>query len=309
MLNSELRLISLIPSATEILAALGLTHAIVGRSHECDYPTEIQHLPICTEPKFNPDGSSAEIHNRVTEILQSALSVYQVKLEVLEQLKPTHIITQAQCEVCAVSLEDVEAAVTELTGCQPQIISLQPNLLEDVFADIWRVATILNVSAQELIVQLKTRIKTCTEKIESISNLKTPKVACIEWTNPLMGAGNWIPELVKLAGGNPLFAEEGKHSAWLKWEELLTANPDVIIIMPCGYDLNRTRQDALQLKSYPEWEQLVAVQTNQVYITDGNAYFNRSGPRLVDSLEILAEILHPNLFSGNDQGQAWDRLE
>lgn len=308
MLNSELRLVSLIPSATEILAGLGLTHAIVGRSHECDYPPEIQPLPICTEPKFNPEGSSAEIHNRVTEILQSALSVYQVKLEILEQLKPTHIITQAQCEVCAVSLADVEAAVTELTGCQPQIISLQPNLLEDVFADIWRVATILNVSAQDLILQLKARIKNCSEKIESISNLQIPRVACIEWTSPLMIAGNWIPELVKLAGGNPLFAGEGKQSAWLKWEELLTANPDVIIIMPCGYDLNRTRQDALQLKNHPEWKQLVAVQTNQVYITDGNAYFNRSGPRLVDSLEILAEILHPNLFSGNYQGQAWDRL-
>lgn len=308
MMNSELRLVSLIPSATEILAALGLTHAIVGRSHECDYPPEVQNLPICTQPKFNPEGNSAEIHNRVTEILQSALSVYQIKLEVLEQLHPTHIITQAQCEVCAVSLEDVEDAVTQLTGCQPQMISLQPNLLEDVFADIWRVSTILNVSAQNLIVSLKERIRDCSEKIQSIPNLQKPKVVCIEWTNPLMIAGNWIPELVQLAGGEPLFSGQGKQSTWLKWEDVLNANPDVIIIMPCGFDLQRTQQDALQLKNYPNWEQLVAVKTNNVYITDGNAYFNRSGPRLVDSLEILAEILHPDLFSMNYLGQAWDRL-
>lgn len=304
MNHPNLRIVSLIPSATEILAALGLTDAIVGRSHECDYPPEIQNLSVCTQPKFNPEGTSSEIHNRVTDLLQSALSVYQVKTDVLEQLQPTHILTQAQCEVCAVSLADVEKAVATLTHSQVQIISLQPNTLSDVWADIQRVGETLGVQWQPVLAELQSRVQACQQKTQS---LPPQTVACIEWTDPLMAAGNWIPEMVKLAGGQSLFGEVGKHSPWLTWDALTAADPDVIIIMPCGFDLDRTRQEAMRLSQHSEWFNLQAVKTGRVFITDGNSYFNRPGPRLVDSLEILAEILHPELFNFGYRGTGWEK--
>ncbi|MBD2098724.1 cobalamin-binding protein [Trichocoleus sp. FACHB-591] len=306
MADMELRIVSLIPSATEILAQLGLTHQIVGRSHECDYPAEIRTRPICTEPKFNPEGTSAEIHERVTDLLQSALSVYRVKTEVLEQLKPTHILTQAQCEVCAVNLADVEQAVATLTQTQPQIISLQPNTLKDIWDDIRRVAIALGIESQSSLTQLQARVEACATKTQALSD--RPTVACIEWAEPLMAAGNWIPELVELAGGQSLFGVVGQHSPWLQWDALVAADPEVIILMPCGYDLERTHQDAIALAKHPEWPTLRAVQAGNVYITDGNQYFNRPGPRLVDSLEILAEILHPHLFNFGYEDTGWQRL-
>lgn len=305
MTNAELKIVSLIPSATEIVAQLGFTDYLVGRSHECDYPPEIQSLPICTAPKFNPNGTSSEIHDRVTDLLQSALSVYQIKTEILEQLQPTHILTQAQCEVCAVSLADVEQAVATLTHSQPQIISLQPNTLTDIWQDIQHVAAALGVDGQPTISQLQARVNACAEKTQALSD--RPRVVCIEWAEPLMAAGNWVPELVTLAGGESLFGVVGEHSPWLQWEALTAANPEVIILMPCGYDLVRTRQDLTVLAQNPAWQELAAVQNNQVYVVDGNQYFNRPGPRLVDSLEILAEILHPDFFHFGYEGQGWER--
>ncbi|MEG4115498.1 MULTISPECIES: cobalamin-binding protein [unclassified Microcoleus] len=304
------RIVSLIPSATEIVALLGLTDAIVGRSHECDYPPEIQNLPVCTQPKFNPEGTSSEIHNRVTELLQNALSVYKVEIDTLEKLQPTHIITQAQCEVCACSLTEVEQAVsTLLVNSKPEIISLQPNLLAEIWTDIQRVADALGVNGKSAIDLLQSRINAIISQTQASSILTTkerlPKVACIEWIEPLMAAGNWIPELVAMAGGNSLFGIVGEHSPWLKWESLVEANPDVIIFMPCGFDLNRTRSEAMQISKYAEWPKLQAVKTGKVYITDGNSYFNRPGPRLVDSLEILAEILHPEIFDFGYRSKGW----
>lgn len=302
-----LRIVSLIPSATEIVAGLGLADYLVGRSHECDYPPAVQQLPICTAPKFNPAGSSSQINDRVTDLLQSALSVYQVQTEVLEQLQPTHILTQAQCEVCAVNLSDVEQVVATLTHSQPQIISLQPNTLEDVWVDIQHVADALHVSdrGQALLTSLKRRVQFCQQKAQTLAK---PTVACIEWTDPLMAAANWIPELVTLAGGKALFGSVGQHSPRLTWDALSLANPDLLIFMPCGFDLPRTKQEVLPLADREEWAYLKAVQTGQVYLTDGNQYFNRSGPRLVDSLEILAEILHPKVFRFGYEETGWEQL-
>lgn len=305
MASRDLRIISLIPSATEMVAWLGLTDCLIGRSHECDYPPEVQSLPVCTAPKFNPEGTSLEIHDRVTHLLQSALSVYQVKTEMLEQLQPTHILTQAQCEVCAVSLTDVEQAVAALTHSQPKIISLQPQTLTDVWTDIERVATTLGVSAEEPLANLKQRVNACTQVTQNLSPADRPTVACIEWIDPLMAAGNWIPELVQLAGGVSVFGAIGEHSPWLKWEELIAADPQVIIIMPCGFDLQRTQQESQQLAQHPRWSTLQAVKTGRVYLTDGNQYFNRPSHRLVDSLEILAEILHPEQFHFGFVGKGW----
>lgn len=309
MTDRNLRIVSLIPSATEILAALGLTDAIVGRSHECDYPPEIQDRPVCTQARLNSNASSGEIHNDVNDLLQSALSIYQIKTDVLEQLQPTHILTQDQCDVCAVNLQDVEKAVATLTHSQPKIISLQPNVLADIWADIDRVANALGVDSRRLVEDLEARVKICEQKTQALSVTERPTVTCIEWTDPLMTAGNWVPELVTLAGGQPLFSLVGQPSPKLSWETLVTTNPAAIVFMPCGFDLNRTRQEAILLTQRPEWQSLDAVQRRRVYVTDGNWYFNRPGPRLVDSQEILAEILHPEIFEYGYKGTGWEPLE
>ncbi|MBD2294569.1 cobalamin-binding protein [Anabaena sphaerica FACHB-251] len=309
MIDKDIRIVSLIPSATEIVATLGLCDAIVGRSHECDYPPEIANRPICTQARLDCEQPSNIINDEVNKILQSALSIYKIKVDVLEKLQPTHILTQDQCDVCAVSLPEVQKAVTELTHSSPQIISLQPNTLRDVWGDIERVGQTFGVDSVKIIENLEARVKICNRKIQGLSVTEMPKVACIEWTDPLITAANWIPELINLAGGQTLFSVTGKPSAHLNWETLVATNPDVIIFMPCGFDLQRTQQEAKLLTQRPEWEKLHAVKAGRVFITDGNSYFNRPGPRLVDSVEILAEILHPEIFEYGYQGTGWQTLQ
>ena len=296
---APLKIVSLIPSATEIVTALGYGSALVGRSHECDYPATVQTLPACTAPRFEPNGTSRQIHDRVTELLQSALSVYEVNISLLAELQPTHIITQAQCEVCAASLAEVEKAVADGLASQPQIISLQPQVLADIWSDLERVAVALDpdhgkTRASRVVDQLQQRLQRCTHGLSTVP--PHPTVACIEWTEPLMAAGNWVPELVTLAGGHCLFGKIGQHSPWLQWEDLLAADPDLIVVMPCGYDLDKTQAAVASLGQDPRWSKLKAVRNYQVYLTDGNQYFNRPGPRLVDSAEILAEILQPAAY-------------
>lgn len=305
--SSNLRIVSLLPSATEIVAGLGLTRALVGRSHECDYPPEIQRLTVCTEARLDTAKSSLQIDSDVQKLLQSALSIYKIKIDVLEKLQPTHILTQDLCDVCAVSFSDVQQAVTKLINSNPQIISLRPNKLADIWSDIDRVGQILGVESQRLLARLQYRQETCRRKIQSTPR-KIPTVVAIEWTKPIMIAGNWIPELIELAGGKPLFGVSGQNSPYLPWEEILKADPDYLIIMPCGFNLERTRQESQALIENPYWSNLKSVRTNNVFITDGNAYFNRPSQRLIDSLEILAEIIHPELFDFGHKGIAWDFL-
>ncbi|MGC1395389.1 MAG: cobalamin-binding protein [Coleofasciculaceae cyanobacterium] len=306
-MKSNLKIVSLLPSATEIVAALGLSSAIIGRSHECDYPPEILDKPICTEAQLNSEQSSIQIDADVLNLVQKALSIYKIKIDVLEQLKPTHIVTQDQCDVCAVNFADVKTAVTQLTQSQPQIISLQPNKLNEVWSDIQRVADSLAVESETILHQLQSRVKACQEKTQNLPTNSRPTVAAIEWTEPLMAAGNWIPELVELAGGQSLWGTIGEHSPYLKWDDLVTTDPEIIIIMPCGFGLERTRQETQAMANNPKWQTLKAVKNGKVYLTDGNSYFNRPGPRLVDSLEILVEILHPKLFNFGYQGTGWER--
>jgi len=307
--SNTLRIVSLLPSATETVAALGLTDCLVGRSHECDYPSEVQSLPVCTQARLNPGKNSAGIDQDVQELMQSALSIYEIKVDVLEKLQPTHIITQDQCDACAVSMAQVQQAVSQMVSSQPEVISLQGNVLTDVWADMKRVADRLGVDSQSALRDLQNRVDACTRLTDEILEADRPRVLTMEWIEPLMLGGNWLPELVKMAGGTPVLDETGTRSRYLDWQELLEADPDVIVIMPCGFNLERTRSEAQVLAQRSGWSQLKAVQNNRVYIADGNAYFNRPGPRLVDSLEMLAEMLHPQHFSDHYQGKGWEVLK
>ncbi|MGH9841164.1 MAG: cobalamin-binding protein [Blastocatellia bacterium] len=290
------RIISLIASATEIVCALGFESQLVGRSHECDFPASVKRLPVCTSPKFEVEGLSYEIDQRVKAILQESLSVYRVDAELLDRLQPTHVITQSQCEVCAVSFKDVEQAVCQLTSSRPAIVSLEPNALADVWVDIRRVAQALGAPerGEQTVAALQQRMAAIAAQAQTAGH--RPAVACIEWIEPLMAAGNWMPELVEMAGGVNLFGEAGRHSPWMTWEDLVAKNPDVIFVSPCGFDIARTLEETHLLTGKPEWTGLKAVQSNRVFVADGNQYFNRPGPRLVESLEILAEMLHPAIF-------------
>ncbi|HLG95144.1 MAG TPA: cobalamin-binding protein [Bryobacteraceae bacterium] len=303
-----MRVVSLIASATEIVHTLGLTPFQVGRSHECDYPPGIQALPICTSPSFDVEGTSAEIDARVKQQLVNALSVYRVFDDVLDRLQPTHVITQTQCRVCAVSLEDVQRALVGAVSSRPKLVALEPNALEDIWTDIRRVASACEVPSkgEQVVQELRSRMDqiSCRAK----QSRERPRVACIEWQEPLMAAGNWVPELIELAGGENLFGKPGEHSPWMSWEELSAAGPDVIVISPCGFDLERTRREMYWLTNRSEWGRLRAVQRGQVYLADGNQYMNRPGPRVVESLQILAEILHPGVFAPALEGSAWQRL-
>ena len=305
---AEPRVISLIASATEIVCALGLADRLVGRSHECDFPDEVRRLPVVTEPKFLTQGTSAEIDRRVKDLLEQALSVYRVDALRLRALRPDVIVTQSQCEVCAVTLSEVEQAVSDWLEARPRIVSLEPTGLADLWTDIARVADALDVPERgaALVESLQERMAAIAERAGGLAG--RPSVASIEWIDPLMAAGNWMPELVEKAGGVSLFGEAGKHSPGMRWEALVRADPEVIVVLPCGFDMARTRAEMPALTGRPDWRELRAVRAGRVFLTDGNQCFNRPGPRLVESLEILAEILHPEAFHLGHEGTGWERL-
>jgi iron complex transport system substrate-binding protein len=305
----EPRIVSLIASATEIVAALGFRDRLVGRSHECDFPPSVLELPVCSEPKIDVHGTSRQIDERVKSLAAAAVSVYRVFPDVLRRLAPTHVITQTQCEVCAVSLRDVEQAVAEMAGGRPSVIALAPMKLADLWNDIRTVGQRLGISerAERLIAELQAAIAAIQSRLAGVP--RRPTVACIEWIDPLMAAGNWVPELVELAGGRDVLGRAGEHSPWLGWEELAVADPEVIAVMPCGFDIARSRAELAPLLSHPLWPGLRAVRDRRVYLTDGSQFFNRPGPRLVDSVRILAEILHGEQFAPSLEGPGWTRLE
>jgi iron complex transport system substrate-binding protein len=301
-------IVSLLPAATEIVCALGAANRLVGRSHECDYPPEILHLPACTSSRLDANAGSVEIDRQVKTLARDALSLYSIDTELLKRLQPGIILTQAQCDVCAVSLPEVEQAVAEWLGAKPQIISLAPSCLADIWVDIGRVADALNLEdpGREVLRSLKNRVVNIIEKTCVLK--QRPTVACIEWIEPLMTAGNWVPELVQLAGGSDVIGAPGKHSPWIDWETLLRYDPEIIVVMPCGFDLKRTRAEIAPFTRHPGASKLRAVKNRRVFLTDGNQYFNRPGPRVVESLEILAEIIHPDRFNFSHKGKAWERL-
>ena len=301
------RVLSLLSSTTEIIYALGCGDRLVGRSHECDYPEEVSELPICTIPKFNVDGTSREVDDEVKSLVQSALSIYYINEKLLKELKPDIIFTQSQCEVCAVSVSDVENALKNITGLSSRVISVEPNSVEDIYNDILTIAEILNVrkKGKELVELIKAKIDS-TEKI--VYQKSSPSVAAIEWIDPLMAAGNWVPQLIRVAGGKNLFGEAGKHSPWMKYNDLVEQDPEIIIVMPCGYDIKKSLIEIKTLESKKGWGSLKAVRNRNVYITDGNQFFNRPGPRIIESLEILLEIIHSDFSESKHIDSGWIKL-
>ena len=300
------RVVSLLPSASEIVSALGAGDLLVGRSHECDFPREVTALPVLTAPRFQPGGSSAEIDRQVRSLAfearaQDALGVYEIDLPLLQSLQPTHIVTQTQCEVCAVSLRDVEQAVQSLTGFHTELIPLAPNCLEDIWDDIRRTAQALDLAAagEALIARLEAQI-------DAVPRLEDgPTVAVIEWADPLMTAGHWTMELLERVGGSPLIGGPKGMSAYFTMPDLQAADPDVIIMAPCGYDLEKTRRDADLLHQDPEFQKLRAVRKGRVALIDGNQFVNRPGPRVAETAEILSEILNPKGPKWGHQGKHW----
>tara|TARA_Y100000591_G_scaffold332638_1_gene370832 strand:- start:1722 stop:2627 length:906 start_codon:yes stop_codon:yes gene_type:complete len=287
-----MRIISLISSATEIVCSLGCSDLLVGISHECDYPKSITELPVCSKPKLDVDGSSIEVDNQVKSLLRNALSIYDIDDHLISELNPDIIITQSQCDVCAVSLDDVQNALKNNLGINPLVISLEPKDLNDVISDIKYVASKLNKDdvANEMINFFKDEIIRIRKR-----KIKKNTVACIEWIDPLMFAGNWVPEIVEIAGGQDLCGLKGEHSSWSEYQELFDKNPDKIIFMPCGYDIEKTKIEIEKIYELKEWKHLKAIKSDNVYITDGSQYFNRPGPRLLDSIRIMDEIV-------NDEG-------
>jgi iron complex transport system substrate-binding protein len=282
------RIVSMISSATEIVHALGALPWLAGRSHECDYPEEVRALPVCTAPRFAVDGHSREIDRLVRQSMAESISVYQVFNDVLERLQPTHILTQIHCQVCAVSLRDVERSIAARLASRPQVVSLNPCSLAEVWEDIFRVARSLEIEArgERVVAGLQARMRAIADAVRPAR--PRPRLACIEWIEPLMPTANWMPELIDMAGA--------QNVEWRTWDDLAAADPDTILVMPCGFDLERATGEMYWLTGRDGWSDLRAVRNGQVYVADGNQYFNRPGPRLVESLEILAGIAHPEVF-------------
>ena len=304
-----MKIVSLLPSSTEIVSKLGFRDNLVGVSHECDYPVSVKDLPILTKPRFSPIESSQKIDNSVQDLLKKGLSVYEVNTDLLKNLAPDLIITQAQCEACAVSLNDVKKAVSDWVGNKPDIVSLEPNYLDEVWSDFERVGEKLNSSDSYLKfkTEIEQRLENLKQKSQQLS--KRPTVVCVEWIDPLMIAANWVPELVDVAGGINLLTKPGSHSHIFKWEEIIESNPEFIIMMPCGFDINRTLEEIEILKQKTDWSKLEAVKSNHVFVVDGNQYFNRPGPRLIESAEILFEIFNFNEKKVKALENSWIRLE
>jgi iron complex transport system substrate-binding protein len=306
-LMADIRIVSLLPSATEIAVALGLGDQLVGRSHECDFPPAVIDLPVCTSTRLEKGLRSAEIDRRVQEIVTQGLSMYEVDAELLRSLKPDIILTQTACAVCAVTPDDLETALADWMGDPPRLISTAPDTLGDVLDDIRTVgeAAGRNANADTVIQEFKARLAGLVGRRHP--EAPKPRIAAIEWFDPLMVTGNWIPELVSIAGGDPLFVQPGEHSAFLDWNTLVEADPDLLILMPCGYQIPQSLADIEAVSSDPRWTSMRAVKAGHVYIADGHHFFNRPGPRLVESAEFIAEIIDNWRGAADRPSQGWMR--
>ena len=286
-----MRICSLLPGATEIAFAVGLGDQLVGVTHKCDYPPDAKAKPVVVRSAVDSQRmSGSEIDRKVGELLEAGKGLYHIDEAALIAANPDVILTQGLCEVCALDYNEVVKAAARLPR-EPNIVSLNPHSLADLLDDILRVghATERVSAATSLAAELR-------QRIESLGNREPdnrPRVVCLEWFEPLYTAGHWVPEMVALAGGYDVLGRQGEPSAKVKWRQVIEARPDVILLMPCGFDVRRTVKECTPLRTLPGWQQLAAVRSGNVYALNGSAYFSRPGPRLVNGLEILSRIIHP----------------
>jgi iron complex transport system substrate-binding protein len=310
-MDSPRRIVSLLSSATEMLYLLGLGERVVGVSHECDYPPEVCLKARVTRSNVDSLAASLSIDVQVKSLLARGAPLYEIDVPCLVALEPELIVTQSQCDVCAVRYEDVLTAIRNQSSLHGvPIVALNPRSLSDVLADLQRVADAAGVgeTGRQRVAELQARVDTVQRTTRELAMPKRPRVACIEWTDPLMLAANWMPELVDLAGGRHELTKAGVHSEYSSWDNLIDYNPQVIVVMPCGFELDRAWAETKSFVQRPGWSQLDAVQTGRVYAVNASALFNRAGPRLVDSLELLAHFVHPTIFnppSGIDAISTW----
>jgi len=302
-----MRVVSLLPAATETICALGLRESLVGRSHECDHPPGVEELPVCSRPRYNPDGPSPQIDREVTAVLREALSIYRVDVESIRTLRPTHIVTQSQCRVCAVSTEEIRRALREVVGVEEiSLVDLNPEALDGVLASVEQLGRALGVpdGGAGLAREMKEAFARLSGKSGKASRL--PTVTQIEWIEPLMTGGHWMHELIGIAGGINVFpAGSGPK---IRFDDLVRADPEVIVVAPCGFSIDRSLENMSYLTGKPGWDSLGAVRNGRVFVADGSQYFSRPGPRLVDSAEILSEVFHPHLFPPRHRGSGWVRF-
>ncbi len=291
-----MRICSFLPSATEIVFALGLGDELVGVTHECDYPSEAQSKPVVISSAIDiKEYTSREIEELTSSYFKEGKSIYTVNTELLNELKPDIVITQELCSVCAVPTDETLKAIESLNP-KPEVISLKPKNLGDIFNDILRVGEAVGKkpTAEKLVTSLRERVR----RVESlVSGFKTrPRVFCMDWLDPPYSAGHWVPEIVKIAGGENGLGKIGEPSFKLSWKEIYDYAPDFIVVMPCGFDVNRTLEEIDAVTSLKEWGSLPAVKKGQIYLVDANSYFSRPGSRIVDGLEIMTKIIHQELF-------------
>lgn len=299
------RIVSLLPSTTEIVAALGHTDELVGRSHECDFPPEVEELPVVSRPRREPVGTSAEIHRGVVELLEEVLSIYRVDPQALRDADPDLIITQDLCRVCAVAEDEVVAAARTHLDREVEVLTSSPLTLDEVFGDVLRIAEAVGdrSAGERLVGELRAEL----DALRAAAGRERPRLLLLEWADPLMAAGNWAPELVEAAGAEPVLGNPGGHSPMLSTEQVLEADPDVIVVAPCGYSLDRAMEERPLLEALPGWGELTAVRERRVAAVDGSAYVNRPGPRLVTSAQIIAAVAHRTGPAMALEGTAWRR--
>jgi iron complex transport system substrate-binding protein len=291
-----MRICSLLPGATEVVAALGLADQLVGISHECDYPPGIRKAPVMVRPMIDHERmSSPDIDRAVTRAVSDHQPLYALEETLFRDARPDLVITQDLCHVCAVTPSDVERAMASLPH-PARVLSLNAGSVEDMLHDIERIGEATNKVAEShaLTSTLRARLQAIREQIALEVDL--PTVVCVEWLDPLYVAGHWVPEMVSWAGGQHLLSGAGVPSKRITWEQLVEAAPDVLIVMPCGFSIERTRQEMERLTTHPGWHRLPAVQRGRVFAVDSGAYFSRPGPRLVEGTEILAALCHPSRF-------------
>lgn len=305
---SGARIVSFLPSATEMVFALGLGEQLVGRSHECDWPPDAHGKPVVVRPAIPLEGLSArEIDRAVSERIQSGASLYEVDEALLRELAPDLILTQDLCQVCAPSGNEV-AQVLQSLPRTPQILWLTPKSFGGICDNLRQVAAATNREprAEQLIAEWRARV----EQVASVSRqLPRPRVFCMEWLEPIYCGGHWLPEMVEMAGGVDALGRKGSDSVRIAWGDVLKWGPEVVIVSPCGYHLERTMRLAQSLAALPQWNELPAVQSERVFAVDADAYFARPGPRVVDGVELLAHLIHPSAFLWSGSSPAYSQLK